>query len=79
MNNFYDSQKTNVIFGRDTHKRVGEEIKKYGNTCLIVHDGGEYLTGILSDIRVSLETTGPCTRSRWILFWLSEAVLLWIQ
>lgn len=58
MNNFYDSQKTNVIFGRDTHKRVGEEIKKYGNTCLIVHDGGEYLTGILSDIRVSLETNG---------------------
>ena len=30
MNNFYDSQKTNVIFGKDTHKTVGEEIKKDG-------------------------------------------------
>lgn len=58
MNNFYDSQKTNVIFGKDTHKTVGEEIKKYGNSCLIVHDGGDYLTGILSDIRGSLEENG---------------------
>lgn len=54
MNNFYDSQKTNVIFGKDTHKTVGEEIKKYGNRCLIVHDGGSYLTKILEDVRASL-------------------------
>lgn len=58
MNNFYDSQKTNVIFGKDTHKTVGEEIKKYGNRCLIVHDGGSYLTKILEDVRASLDASG---------------------
>ncbi|MCI8376830.1 MAG: iron-containing alcohol dehydrogenase [Lachnospiraceae bacterium] len=58
MNNFYDSQKTNVIFGKDTHKAVGEEIKKYGSSCLIVHDGGDYLKDILTDIRSSLEENG---------------------
>lgn len=58
MNNFTDSQKTNVIFGKDTHKTVGEEIKKYGNSCLIVHDSGAYLTNILADVRESLEKNG---------------------
>lgn len=58
MNNFYDSQKTNVIFGKDSHKGVGEEIKKYGTSCLIVHDGGAYLTNILADIQASLKANG---------------------
>ena len=58
MNNFFDSQKTNVIFGKDTHKSVGEEIKKYGSKCLIVHDSGDYLKNILSDIRASLDENG---------------------
>ena len=58
MNNFADSQKTNVIFGKDTHKTVGEEIKKYGNSCLIVHDSGAYLANILADVRESLEKNG---------------------
>lgn len=58
MNNFYDSQKTNVIFGRDTHKEVGKEIRKYGSSCLIVHDGGAYLNKILADVRASLQENG---------------------
>lgn len=58
MNNFTILQKTKLIFGKDTVKQVGSEIKKYGNSCLIVHDGGTYLKDLLDDVKNSLKEEG---------------------
>ena len=43
MNNFNFLCDTKFIFGKETEKTVGSEIKQYGKKVLFVNDGGDYL------------------------------------
>lgn len=56
MNNFTLSTPTKIIFGKDSHKNIGEEIKKYANKILLVRLTKESLTriGIYEEIMKSL-------------------------
>lgn len=59
MNNFTYSQPTNIIFGKDKHKDVGEHTAKYGKNILIVY-GSERIrkSGLLDDVENSLNSEG---------------------
>jgi alcohol dehydrogenase len=58
LKNFTFSPKTRIIFGKDAELQLGDEIAKYGMTCLIHHDGGAYLNALLERIRTSLIQRG---------------------
>ncbi|MBC5690565.1 iron-containing alcohol dehydrogenase [Mediterraneibacter sp. NSJ-55] len=51
---------TNFIFGRDTHKKVGETIKGLGYKKVLVNYGGTFLqeTGLLDVVLNSLKNSG---------------------
>jgi len=59
MNNFEFSQPTRIIFGKDTHKSVGDQVSKYGKNALIVY-GSERIKedGLLPEIENSLKENG---------------------
>ena len=56
MNNFNFLCDTKFIFGKETEKTVGSEIKQYGKKVLFVNDGGDYLktTGLYDSVVSSL-------------------------
>lgn len=60
MQNFSFCAYTNVVFGRDEHKNVGEHIKRLGPArVLIVYGGGSVIkTGTLANVQASLEANG---------------------
>lgn len=51
---------TNFIFGKDTHKKVGETIAAMGGHKVLVNYGGTFLqeTGLLDDILANLKASG---------------------
>lgn len=53
----YDNH-TVLIFGKDKHKEVGEEIKKYGSSTMIVFYGQPYERKTINEIEESLEKSG---------------------
>lgn len=60
MNNFEYCVPTRVIFGRDTHKNIGELIAGYGFKKILVHFGGGSVkeSGLLNQVEDSLKSHG---------------------
>ncbi len=60
MNNFEYCVPTTVIFGRDTHKNIGELIAGYGFKKILVHFGGGSVkeSGLLDQVEDSLKSHG---------------------
>ena len=60
MNNFNFLCDTKFIFGKETEKTVGSEIKRYGKKVLFVNDGGDYLktTNLYYSVVDSLKVEG---------------------
>ena len=60
MNNFEYCVPTRVIFGRDTHKNIGEIISEYGFRKIMVHYGGGSVktSGLLDVVEESLKSHG---------------------
>ncbi|MBE5978766.1 MAG: iron-containing alcohol dehydrogenase [Paenibacillaceae bacterium] len=60
MNNFEYCVPTRVIFGRDTHKNIGELIARYGFKKILVHFGGGSVkeSGLLDQVEDSLKSHG---------------------
>ncbi|MFR6311166.1 iron-containing alcohol dehydrogenase [Anaerofustis stercorihominis] len=58
MNNFNFLCDTKFIFGKETEKAVGSEIKQYGKKVLFVNDGGDYLktTGLYDSVVDSIKS-----------------------
>ncbi len=59
MNNFVWYNPTRIIFGKDTHKNVGEETVKYSRNILL-HYGGKSIkaTGVYETVTKSLREAG---------------------
>jgi len=57
MNNFNYCSPTEFVFGKNTVDKVGQLIKKYGGTKILVHFGGQSAikTGLLADVENSLK------------------------
>jgi len=59
MNNFDFYNPTRIIFGKGTHKNVGEEVKKYSSRVLLHYGGGSVKkNGIYGDVTASLKNAG---------------------
>ena len=60
MNNFTFCTPTKVIFGKDVEKQIGETIKQYGASRVLIHYGGGSVkkTGLFDKIVNSLESAG---------------------
>ena len=60
MENFVFNSSTRVIFGRGTENDVGEEIKSWGGTKVLVHYGSESArrSGLLDRVEQSLKSAG---------------------
>ena len=56
MNNFELCIPTKMIFGRDTHKQVGEQVKQYANKVLLHYGGGSIKrSGLYDEVVASLK------------------------
>lgn len=60
MNNFVYQNPTKIIFGRDTQKEVGAEIKKHGGHRVLIHFGSNRTknSGLYDEVVASLEAQG---------------------
>lgn len=58
IKNFIKQSKTKVIFGTDALNSVGSEVKRFGSSCLIHHDGGAYLQDLINTVKSKLEAEG---------------------
>ncbi len=58
MENFALSQATSIYFGKGGETSVGAKISAYADSCLIVHDGGDYLKDLLITVQASLREAG---------------------
>ena len=60
MNNFEFYAPTKVIFGKGVESKVGEEIKAWGGTRVLVHFGGGSVkrSGLLDRVEESLKAAG---------------------
>ena len=60
MNNFQYFTPTKVIFGKDTQSQVGQLVKAYGGTKVLVHFGGKSAkaSGLLDQVIASLDAEG---------------------
>ncbi len=60
MNNFQYFTPTKVIFGKDTQSQVGQLVKAYGGTKVLVHFGGKSAkaSGLLDQVIAALEAEG---------------------
>ena len=58
MNNFTFCTPTKVIFGKDIEKQIGETIKGYGASRVLIHYGGGSVkkTGLFDKVVNSLES-----------------------
>lgn len=56
MKNFTYDNRTELIFGKDTHKKVGEKVKQYSNNILLHYGGGSIqASGLYDEVIQSLE------------------------
>ena len=57
MRNFEFCTPTRVIFGKDTQKKTGELIRKYGFKKVLIHYGGGSVirSGLLDQVTASLK------------------------
>ena len=58
LNNYVFYNPVTTVFGKDTELETGRLVKQYADKCLIHHDGGTYLEGLLKRIRSSLQEAG---------------------
>lgn len=60
MENFAFQCATKLIFGKDTEKQVGAEVKNFSKKILLVHYGDEFIrkSGILGSVTDSLKDAG---------------------
>ncbi len=60
MENFMFYSPTCFVFGRDTEKKAGEMVKRFGGTRVLIHYGGgsAIRSGLLDRVRASLEAQG---------------------
>jgi alcohol dehydrogenase YqhD (iron-dependent ADH family) len=59
MQNFEYCNKTKIIFGRGTEKRVGAETAAYGKKILLHHSGGHAVrSGLLDTVKAGLKEAG---------------------
>ena len=60
MNNFQYYTPTKVIFGKDTQTQVGQLVKAYGGTKVLVHFGGKSAkaSGLLDQVIAALDAEG---------------------
>jgi alcohol dehydrogenase YqhD (iron-dependent ADH family) len=59
MKNFDFSCSTRIIFGRGTEKQVGEIVKKYGKTALLLYGGGSIKKwGLYDRVNKSIKESG---------------------
>ena len=59
MLNFEYRLPTKMVYGRDTHKQVGELLRPYGKKALIHYGGGSIIkSGLLDEVREALEVAG---------------------
>ena len=60
MKNFYYYAPTQVVFGKDTEKQVGQLVKKYGGTKVLLHYGGQSAikSGLLAKVEECLAAEG---------------------
>jgi alcohol dehydrogenase YqhD (iron-dependent ADH family) len=59
MENFIYDRCSKVIFGKDTENQVGEEVKKFGNTVLLLYGGGSIKKwGLYDRVIKSLKKSG---------------------
>lgn len=59
MLNFRYYNPTEIIFGRDTHKAVGQQVKRFADKVLLHYGGGSVRkTGVLDAVMASLTTAG---------------------
>lgn len=59
VNNFELCIPTKMIFGRGTHKQVGEQVKQYANKVLLHYGGGSIKrSGLYDDVVASLKEAG---------------------
>ena len=57
MDNFVQYAPTEVVFGKETEKQAGSEVKKWGGSrVLIVYGGGSVIkSGVLDRVKRSLD------------------------
>ncbi|HJA11518.1 MAG TPA: iron-containing alcohol dehydrogenase [Candidatus Mediterraneibacter merdipullorum] len=58
MESFRYDNHTVLIFGRDSHKKTGEEVRKYGTNAMIVFYGQPYERPIIDDIERTMDSVG---------------------
>ncbi len=60
MANFSYYTPTQVVFGKDTESQVGELVKSYGGSRVLVHFGGQSAvrSGLLDRVKASLDAAG---------------------
>lgn len=60
MKNFKFYAPTHVVFGRDTEHQVGQLVKRYGGTKVLLHYGGQSAikSGLLARVEESLKSEG---------------------
>jgi len=59
MQNFDYCVRTNIIFGKDTESRVGDETARYAKRILLHHSGGHAVkSGLIDRIKGSLKSAG---------------------
>lgn len=60
MFNFNYYTPTQVVFGKDTVEQVGDLVKKYGGTRVLVHFGGQSAvkSGLIDRVKASLDAAG---------------------
>ncbi|WP_424245070.1 hypothetical protein Dip510_000182 [Elusimicrobium posterum] len=59
MNNFQIWNSTKIIFGKDTQKSIGAEVKKYSSKILLHYGGGSIKkNGLYADVTASLKAAG---------------------
>lgn len=51
---------TQVVFGKDSESKIGELVKKYGGTKVLLHYGGQSAvrSGLLDSVKASLDNAG---------------------
>ena len=59
MNNFMFQMPTKYVFGKDSHKGIGELVKPYADKVLLVYGGGSIKrNGLYDDVIASLNAQG---------------------
>ena len=67
MRSFEYYTPTKVLFGKDTHLKIGELLKDYNCHKVLIHYGSESAvkSGLIHEIRSEERRVGKECRSRW--------------